>query len=84
MKILIDVRTREEFVLDAAPGAINIPLDEILDTKGTLRNVSIEVEIGVYCMAGCRAEKAKDALNKLGYSNVTNLGGLRDVTRGSN
>jgi phage shock protein E len=37
--------------------------------------------IAVYCRSGRRAEMAKSTLNSIGYSDVTNLGGLEEAAK---
>jgi len=80
MPLLIDVRTEEEFEERHAPGALNIPVDEICDGKlGILESVPKDTRIELYCRSGKRSETAKEALQLLGFTDVTNLGGLTDV-----
>lgn len=72
--IIVDVRTKEEYVSSHIKDAINIPYDEI--------NESVELDknkkILVYCQSGKRAEKAFVSLTNIGY-NVYNLGGIDDI-----
>jgi phage shock protein E len=80
MPLLIDVRTQEEFRERHAPGAENIPVDEICDGKlGILEGISKNTPLELYCRSGHRSETAKEALEFLGFTDVTNLGGLSDV-----
>jgi len=80
MPLLIDVRTEEEFEERHAPGALNIPVDEICDGKlGILESVPKDTRIELYCRSGHRSETAKEALGLLGFTDVVNLGGLADV-----
>lgn len=65
-KVIIDVRTNDEYNKSHIPNAINIPHDNIdtLDlAKGT--------KIILYCNTGRRAKIARDTLTRLGYTNVT-------------
>jgi len=73
---LIDVRTPDEYLVDHANGAINVPLDNILN--GDLSKINKAKPVYVYCRSGNRAGQAKIALEKSGYRNVTNLGGISD------
>jgi phage shock protein E len=73
---LIDVRTADEYIADHASGATNIPLDNIL--SGNFKGIDKDKPIYVYCRSGMRAGQAKIALEKLGYKNVTNLGGINN------
>jgi rhodanese-related sulfurtransferase len=73
--ILVDVRTPAEFKSGAVDGAINIPLDEI---KRRYKEFGEDVsrEITVYCASGARSAYAQNVLKELGYTNVTNGGGI--------
>ena len=73
---LVDVRTHDEYLVDHANGAINVPLDNILN--GDLSKINKAKPVYVYCRSGNRAGQAKIALEKSGYENVTNLGGISD------
>ncbi|MFL0798299.1 MAG: rhodanese-like domain-containing protein [Cellvibrionaceae bacterium] len=78
--IWIDVRTLEEFNSGNVKGAINIPHGEIgyrIKEATTDKNA----EIHVYCRSGRRSGWAKDTLEGLGYTNVTNQGGYKDITK---
>ena len=74
--LLIDVREPDEFAADHAENAKNIPLGDI--EAGKLTETTKTVKIYVYCRSGKRAGVAKTALEKQGYTNVENLGGLSD------
>ena len=75
--ILLDVRTKQEFLEEHLNGAIVIPYYDIS------KNIKImvpnkEQEIIVYCKSGSRGITAVQILNKLGYMNVWNLKGGMD------
>ena len=74
--LLIDVREPDEFAADHAENAKNIPLGDI--EAGKLTEATKTVKVYVYCRSGKRAGVAKTALDKQGYTNVENLGGLSD------
>ena len=74
--LLIDVREPDEFAVGHAENAKNIPLGDI--EEGKLTEATKTVKIYVYCRSGKRAGVAKTALEKQGYTNVENLGGLSD------
>lgn len=70
--MLVDVRTPEEFRVKHKEGAVNIPVDEVealapqlVPDKDTL--------LLLYCRTGKRADKAAEALRKMGYRRVENL-----------
>ena len=61
-KVIVDVRTREEFVKEHIKGAINIPLHDIDFYISFLR----DKEILLYCDTGRRAEMAMRKLKEKG------------------
>jgi len=71
---LIDVREASEYASGHASGAVNVPLSEI--KTGSYSNIDSKKPIYVYCKTGIRAGMAKAILEKAGYKNVTNIGGL--------
>jgi len=76
--IWIDVRTVAEYQRGHKEGAINIPHTAI---SQRIKNITTDkaAKIRLYCAIGFRAGIAKAALNRMGYSNVINEGGLSDV-----
>lgn len=70
--ILIDVRSKQEFLEGHLDGAINIPLDEI-ENKIEKKVVNKNIIIIVYCQYGARSKKAQNKLKNMGYTNVYNL-----------
>ncbi len=81
VNVVIDVRSRLEFVLGHAPGAVCIPVhtvgQEVLERRGIARDASILV----YCASGSRSAMAVDALRRAGYRRVVDGGGLAAVRR---
>ena len=78
--IWIDVRTANEYETGHLPGARNINFDQIgarIAEITTDRNTPI----ALYCRSGRRAGFARQSLEKLGFSNVVNAGGINDVLR---
>ena len=75
--VLLDVRTAEEYAQAHIPGAILLPNEDI----GTARPAQLPVldtEILVYCRSGNRSAQAAEKLAKMGYTNVYDLGGIKD------
>ncbi len=76
--VLLDVRTPQEYKEGHIPGSKNVPLqsldgvEAVTDTKDT--------PIFVYCYSGSRSRQAADTLEKMGYTNVKNLGGISAYT----
>lgn len=80
MKMLIDVRTEEEYAERHAPEAKNLPVEEIVaGNLDFLQEAPRDVHLQLYCRSGGRAERACQALLQYGFAQVTNLGGLQDV-----
>jgi len=71
---LLDVRNADEFHRGALPNAKNIPL-AILPILAH-EHLDKENPVLVYCHAGARAMMAEKILAGMGFSNVTNIGGL--------
>ena len=74
--LMVDVRTPEEFASGHIDGAINIPYDQIEAKRSALDKVKKDENILVYCRSGRRSEIARQSLNKLGFKNVQNGGGI--------
>ena len=81
--VLIDVRENDEFRAGHLPGARGIGrgileyhiADEVPDTN---------TEIMLYCRGGNRSALAADALQEMGYTNVSSMsGGYREWTQDS-
>lgn len=73
-RLVIDVRTQGEFMGGAFPNAVNIPLDDIMAGNSDFGETNREII--VYCASGARSAYAQQVLEKRGYSNVTNGGGI--------
>lgn len=76
--IWIDVRTPEEYESGHLDGAINIPHDQIA-AKIAAASPDKNAPVNLYCRSGKRAGIAKQELEKLGYTRVTNHGGYQDL-----
>lgn len=76
--LIVDVRTVEEFRGGAYPGAVNIPLDDLVARQTEFGN-DAEREIVVYCASGGRSAYAQRVLMQMGYTNVTNGGGISQM-----
>jgi phage shock protein E len=64
-QLLIDVRTKQEWLRNHLPDSINIPYDQ-LDTL----DVDKDTKLVVYCNSGKRATIGKETLESLGYRDV--------------
>lgn len=78
--ILIDVRSVAEFNEGYLPGAINIPHTEISARISTIVPDK-STPLYLYCRSGRRVGIAMEALKEIGYTNMTNLGGLADAAK---
>ena len=76
--ILIDVRSVAEFNEGYLPGAINIPHTEVADKISTIAPDK-STPLYLYCRSGRRVDIAMKALKEIGYTDMTNLGGLNDA-----
>jgi len=72
--MLLDVRTPEEYREGHLPGSRNLPLQVIARVEETLTDKT--VPLFLYCHSGARSRRAAAFLQKIGYTNVTNIGGL--------
>ena len=71
---LIDVRTHEEYAAGHIDKSINIPLGEISAVKEKIADKN--APLFVYCLSGARSSQAARILNRLGYTNVNDIGGI--------
>lgn len=78
--LLIDVRTEKEWNSGHIRGAILIPYGRIGDRIAAVAKDKSR-KIYVYCRSGRRSQIAKETLERLGYKNVINLGGLQDAAK---
>ena len=72
--VLLDVRSPQEYAEGHIPGAVNIPL-QVLPTKKGLPE-DPDTPIFAYCRSGGRSRRAAAFLEKIGYRNVKNIGGI--------
>ena len=76
-RIILDVRTREEYDQGHIPGAILIPDTEI-EAKAADLLPDKDQLILVYCRSGRRSKLAAQSLADLGYTNIREFGGILD------
>ena len=75
--VILDTRAQEEYDEGHIPGAILIPHDEILQKAESLLTDKDQL-ILVYCRSGRRSKLAAEDLQKLGYTNIKEFGGIID------
>ncbi len=72
--ILLDVRTPEEYRGGHIPGSKNVPLHQIEKIESIAEKK--ETPLFVYCQSGARSRQAVSLLQRMGYENVNNIGGM--------
>lgn len=75
--IILDARTFEEYNEGHIPNAICIP-NETIGEDITKKLPDKEQLILIYCRSGNRSKQAAKKLNKLGYTNLVEFGGIID------
>ena len=70
----MDVRTPQEYREGHIPGSKNVPLQTIDKISSVADNKNIP--LFVYCYSGGRSRQAAAVLQSMGYTNVTNIGGI--------
>lgn len=71
--VIVDVRSRAEFDGGHIKGSINIPVDQLAQNLGKLKDKSKPVI--TCCASGMRSAAAKNILRSNGYEHVYNGGG---------
>ena len=72
--VLLDVRTPQEYKEGHVPKSKNVPLQMI--DKVTSVVTTKETPLFVYCYSWCPTMHARNSVQSIGYSNVTNIGGI--------
>jgi phage shock protein E len=72
---LVDVRTVAEFNQGYLPGAINLPLQQIMAADNMFEK---DDHLVLYCVSGARTASAKQYLDQMGYKNVHDLGSFQN------
>ena len=75
--LLIDVRTAEEFNEGHVENAINVPLQNISSISSVAPDKNTVLYL--YCRSGRRVKMAISELQKLGYNNLHDLGGMQEA-----
>lgn len=78
--VLLDVRTPEEYKERHIPGSTLLPLEKPEAFIPALAKLVPDknTAIYVYCRSGRRSREAVDMMQTAGFSNVFNLGGIKD------
>lgn len=72
--IVIDVRTPEEYLQFHVPGAVLVPLDELVERAG---EIPPDGPVHVICHSGGRSLRAAEYLRSLGVDAVNVAGGSK-------
>ena len=78
--VLLDVRQADEFNAGHIDGAVLVPHDVIAEKVGAVvpdKNTPVYI----YCRSGRRSAIAVEAMKKLGYTNLTDLGGMDEAKK---
>lgn len=74
----IDVRIPEQYQQQHIQGAVNIPLKE-MKTRIAAEVPDKNDTVKLYCNSGRQSGQAKDMLTEMGYTQVTNEGGINQI-----
>lgn len=72
--VLLDVRTPQEYAGGHLAGSRNLPLQTIMNVEDEIPDM--DTPVFVYCQSGGRSRRAAAFMEKIGYSNVKNIGGV--------
>jgi phage shock protein E len=82
---LLDVRSHSEYQQGHIPGSVNLPIDRAMEIKRLVPDKN--TRLFVYCQSGGRSQMACEQFARLGYSDITSIGGMAqwrgDVERGA-
>ena len=78
--VLLDVRRIDEFNAGHIAGAVLVPHDTIAEKISSVIPDK-STPVFVYCRSGRRSAMAVEAMKKLGYANLTDLGGMKDAEK---
>ncbi|MBF0926939.1 MAG: rhodanese-like domain-containing protein [Clostridiales bacterium] len=73
--VIVDVRTPDEYKEGHIPNAINIPNETINETVYDKLQDKNQL-ILIYCRSGSRSRQAAYKMQKLGYTNLVDFGGI--------
>lgn len=70
--LLLDIRTKEEFMESKIDGAVNVPLSELLFNMDEIEDYK-DRKIVIYCRSGHRSITACNLLAMEGFNDLYNL-----------
>lgn len=71
---LLDVRTPQEYKNGHIPNSKNVPLQSISTVLKMVKDK--DTPVFVHCLSGNRSSQAVTLMQKMGYTNVKNIGGI--------
>ena len=74
--VLLDARSPEEYRSGHIAGSLNLPLQAWNQAENLIPDK--DTPVFVYCHSGARSSRMAGVLKNLGYSRVTNIGGIVD------
>ena len=72
--VLVDVRSGSEYREGHIPGSCNVPLPKLEEISAVVPD--FETPLYVYRYSGARSAQAAAQLQRMGYTNVKNIGGI--------
>ena len=72
--VLLDVREPSEYAQGTIPGSRNLPLSQIGSVQSVVPDHA--TPLFVYCLSGGRSAQATSLLQRMGYTAITNIGGI--------
>ena len=72
--VLLDVRTPQEYREGHIPGSKNVPLQTIDKVMSITEKK--DTVLFVYCYSGARSRQATAMLQRMGYTNARDIGGI--------
>lgn len=79
--VIIDVRTADEFASGHVEGALNIPYEQIGQGIQSVKGLSKDSPVLVYCRSGRRSAIARATLEKQGFKNILDGGGIDSLAQ---
>lgn len=79
---VVDVRTPAEFQDEHYPGAINIPVDQVVNRLDEFKKM--KTPIVAYCRSGARSALAVSLLRQNGINDAMNGGSIYDILHQTN
>ena len=78
--LIVDVRSLEEVKTGIIQDAIHIEWTQIDEEINNI-DITKDQPIYLYCRSGNRSGKAAEVLEKIGYTNIINAGGIKEAAK---